>query len=319
MKAYRRTRYGSPDTLELREVPDPEPAEGQVLLRARAWSANAHDWHMIRGTPYLARLGEGLRRPNDPRVGVDVAGVVEAVGAGVEHLQIGDRAFGNRFGAYAELVAAAQVVPLPDALSFEQGAALPAAGLTALQGLRDKCELSAGQRALIIGAGGGVGSMAVQIAKALGAEVTAVTRTAHLDLVRSIGADAVVDYTREDLRRVSGGFDAILDVGGTSRLATLGRLVRRGGTVALVAPQPGQWIGPVVRVAGAVVRTKVGAVRFRPYLASVNRADLAVLAGMAATGTLRPVVDRTYRFEEIPAAIRHLEEGRAAGKVVIVR
>lgn len=318
MKAYRRTRYGLPNVLELREVPNPVPAEGQVLLRARAWSANAHDWHMIRGKPYVARLGEGLRRPKDPRIGVDVAGVVEAVGPGVEHLRVGDRAFGSRFGAYAELVVAAQVVALPEGLSFEQGAALPTAGLTALQGLRDKCELRAGQRALIVGAGGGVGSMAVQIAKALGAEVTAVTRTSHLGLVRSLGADAVVDYTREDLRRVPAGFDAILDVAGTPRLSTLGRLARHGGTVALVAPQPGQWIGPVLRVAGAVLRTKVGAIRFRPYLASANRADLAVLAEMAARGTLRPVIDRTYRFDEIPAAIRHLEEGRAAGKVVIV-
>lgn len=317
MKAYRRTHYGSPDLLELREIPDPKPTDEQVLLRARAWSANAHDWHMVRGRPYLARLGEGFRRPKDPRIGVDVAGIVEAVGPAVDHLRVGDRAFGNRFGAYAELVAAAQVVALPDALSFEQGASLPGAGLTALQGLRDKCELREGQRVLILGAGGGVGTMAVQIAKALGAEVTAVTRTAHLDLVRSIGADTVVDYTREDLRLLPGGFDAILDVGGRHRLATLGRLAAPGGTVALVAPQPGQWIGPVARVAGALLRTKLGGVRFRAYLANVNRGDLVVLAEMAAAGTLRPVIDRVYPFGEIPAAIRHVEEGRAAGKVVI--
>jgi NADPH:quinone reductase-like Zn-dependent oxidoreductase len=317
MKAFRRTRYGAPETLELHNTPEPQPEANQVLVRASAWSVNAHDWHMTRGKPYLARLGEGFRQPKDQRIGVDASGVIEAVGPAVTHLRVGDRVFGSRFGAYAELIAGTQFIRLPDGLSFEEGAALPTAGLTALQGLRDKAQLRAGDRALIVGAGGGVGTMAVQIAKALGAEVTAVTRTSHIDLVRSLGADAVLDYTRDDLSRLDRRFDVILDIAGTHRLRLLAGMAAPGGRVALVAPQPGQWIGPIARMAGAIVRTKLGRTPIRAYLADVNRADLETLAELAVAGSLRPAIERTYRFEEIPAAIRHVEEGRAAGKVVV--
>lgn len=289
----------------------------QVLVRVRASSANAHDWHMIRGKPYLARLSEGLRSPKTPEIGLDVAGVVEAVGANVTHLKPGDRAFGSRFGAFAEYVAAKTMMPMPARLTFVQAAAIPTAGFTALQGLRDKGELQAGQRVVINGSGGGVGTFAVQIAKALGAEVTAVTGPGALETVAALGADTVVDYTRDDFTRQRGRYDLILDIGGNRRLSDLRRALKPAGRLVMVAPQPGQWIGPVARIAGAVITTRLGRQPAIPYLAVPNRDDLAVLSQMVEAGTIRPVIDRSFGFEQIPDAIRYLESGAAIGKVVI--
>ncbi|HJP72539.1 MAG TPA: NAD(P)-dependent alcohol dehydrogenase [Candidatus Limnocylindria bacterium] len=317
MKAFQRARYGGPEQLELREIDIPAVKDDQVLVRVRASSANAHDWHMLRGKPYLARLSEGFRRPKTPEIGLDVAGVVEAVGAAVTHLKPGDQAFGSRFGAYAELVAGKNMMPMPAGLTFEQAAAIPTAGFTALQGLRDKGQLQPGQRVAINGAGGGVGTLAVQIARALGAEVTAVTGPRSLDAVRSLGADRVLDYSREDFTREPGRYDLILDIGGNRRLSDLRRALSSTGRIVMVAPQPGNWIGPIARIAGATVTTKLGRQPAIPYLAVPNREDLAVLARMVEAGQLRPVIDRSFPFDQIPDAIRYLESGQVTGKVVI--
>ena len=317
MKTIVKDRYGSPDFLRIEEVDRPVPNPDQVLVRVRATAINAHDWHMLRGKPYLARLTEGLRRPKERILGLDVAGVAESVGAEVTHVKPGDRVFGSRYGAFAEYVAGKTMVPIPDPITFEQAAAVPTAGQTALVGLRDKGELQAGQHVLINGAGGGVGTFAVQIAKALGAEVTAVTSTRNVDLVTSIGADHVIDYTRDDFTRDRGRYDLILDIGGNRSLRHQRRALRERGILVMVAPDPGQWLGPILRVAGAVLTTRLGAKPARAYLAPVSRENLALLSDMMAAGTVVPVIDRTYPFDEIPDAIRYVEEGRASGKVVI--
>jgi len=317
MKAFVSGRYGSPDVMELREVDRPEVTEEGALVQVRATSVNAFDWHMLRGKPYLARLGEGFRTPKTTILGLDVAGVVEAVGAKVTHIKPGDHVFGSRTGAFAEYIIGRSVVPMPDGLTFEQAAAVPTAGQTALVGVRDKGELKAGQRVLINGAGGGVGSFAVQIAKALGAHVTAVTNTRNIDMVREIGADQVVDYTREDFTRSRQRYDLIVDAGGNRRLSHMRRVMSPEGTIVLVAPGPGQWIGPIVRMLGAVVTTRFGHQKVRPFLTPVSRENLLVLKELIESGKVRPVIDRTYPFSEIPDAVRYVEGGSVQGKVVI--
>ena len=317
MKAIVKDRYGSPDVLRLEEVDKPGITDEGVLVRVHATAINAHDWHMLRGKPYLARLTEGFRAPKERHLGLDVAGIAEEVGAKVTDVKPGDAVFGSRYGAFAEYVVGRYMVPMPAGVTFEQAAAVPTAGLTALQGLRDHGALQAGQRILIIGAGGGVGTFAVQIARAMGADVTAVTSTRNVDMVRSIGADHVIDYTREDFTRGKQRHDLILDVGGTRRLSAMRRALTPTGRVVMVAPQPGQWIGPVARVVGAVITTRLGRKPARAFLAQVNRDDLLVLKELIETGKITPVIDRTYAFDQIPEAIRHVEAGHARGKVVI--
>jgi NADPH:quinone reductase-like Zn-dependent oxidoreductase len=317
MKAIVKDRYGSPDVLKVEDVEMPALTDERVLVRVRAASVNAHDWHMLRGKPYLARLSEGFRRPKERMLGIDVAGVVEDVGKEVTHVKPGDAVFGSRYGAFAEYVSGKNMVLMPAGLTFEQAAAVPTAGQTALQGLRDHGALQAGQRVLINGAGGGVGTFAVQIAKALGAEVTAVTSTKNVEMVRSIGADEVVDYTRDDFTRTAQRYDLILDVGGNRRLSALRRTLTPNGRVVMVAPQPGQWIGPVARIIGAMITTRLGGKPARAFLATVSRDDLLVLKELIEAGKVSPVVDRTYAFDQIPEAVRYLEGGDARGKVVI--
>jgi NADPH:quinone reductase-like Zn-dependent oxidoreductase len=318
MKAFFKDRYGSPDVLRIAEVDKPQlSADDAILVRVRATALNAHDWHMLRGKPYLARMSEGFRRPKDWQLGLDVAGIAEEVGPDVTDVKPGDRVYGSRWGAFAEYVSSKNMVPMPAGLSFEEAAAVPTAGMTALQGLRDKAALQAGERVAVVGAGGGVGTFAVQIAKALGAEVTAVTGPKTAELVRSIGADEVIDYTREDFTRGGRHYDLILDIGGTRRLSTMRRALTPTGRIVMVAPQPGQWVGPVARVVGAVVTTRLGRRPAIAYLADVRREDLLTLKEMIEAGTLRPVIDRTYGFDQIPEGIRHVESGAAAGKVVI--
>ena len=317
MKAIVKDRYGSPDVLWVDEVEKPAVTDEGVLVRVRATSINAHDWHMLRGKPYLARLSEGFRRPKERKLGLDVAGTVEEVGANVTHVKAGDAVFGSRYGAFAEYVSGRSMVPMPAGITFEQAAAIPTAGQTALQGLRDHGALKPGQRVLINGAGGGVGTFAVQIARALGAEVTAVTSTRNLETMRSIGADEVIDYTRDDFTRGKARYDLILDIGGNHRLSALRRALTPTGRVVMVAPQPGQWIGPVARVIGAVITTRLGARPARAYLADPSRDDLLVLKGLVEAGKVTPVIERTYPFDQIPDAIRHVEGGHAQGKVVI--
>jgi NADPH:quinone reductase-like Zn-dependent oxidoreductase len=317
MKAIVCDRYGSPDLMRVEEVDKPELADDRVLVRVHATSVNAYDWHILRGKPYIARLSEGLRRPKTSVLGIDVAGVAEAVGSEVKDVTPGDRVFGSRLGAFAEYVCGKSLVPMPAGLSFEQAAAVPVAGQTALQGLRDKGGIRAGQRVLINGAGGGVGTFAVQIAKAFGAEVTAVTRTQNVDTVRSIGADHVIDYDGDDFTRTGQRYDLILDAGGNRRLSDLRRALTRDGTIVLVAPGGGQWVGPIVRVVGAAVISRFARQKVRPFLSSVSRDDLLFLKELIEAGKLTPVIDRIYRFEQIPEAIRHVESGRARGKVVV--
>jgi NADPH:quinone reductase-like Zn-dependent oxidoreductase len=317
MRAFVRDRYGSPDVLRLERVERPTLTDDGVLVRVRATSVNALEWHTLRGKPYIARLTDGLRRPKSALLGTDVAGVVEAVGAKVTDLEPGDAVFGSRTGAFAEYVSGRNLVPMPKGLTFEQAAAVSVAGQTALQGLRDKGRLRAGQRVLINGAGGGVGTFAVQIAKALGAEVTAVTSTANLEMARSIGADHVLDYTRDDFTRSRGAYDLLLDIGGNRSLSSMRRALTRNGVVVLVAPSPGQWLGPVARVLGAVVTSRFTDRKVLPFLSSVRREDLFVLKELIEAGRVVPVIDRTYPFERLPDAIRHVETGNASGKVVI--
>jgi len=303
--------------MKLEEVDRPEVADDAVLVRVRATSVNAYDWHMLRGKPYLARLGEGLRGPKTAVLGIDVAGTVEAVGADVTHVKPGNDVFGVRSGAFAEYVAGRNMVPMPKGLTFEQAAAVPVAGQTALQGLRDKGGIQAGQRVLINGAGGGVGTFAVQIAKAFGADVTAVTSTQNVDMVRSIGADRVVDYSRDDFTRSGQRYDLIFDCGGNRSMSRMRRALTPKGTIVLVAPAPGQWAGPIVRVLGAIVTSRFSSKRVRPFLSQVSKDDLLVLKELIEAGGVTPVIDRTYPFEQIPEAIRYVEDGHARGKVVI--
>jgi len=317
MRAFVSDRYGSPDVMELRDVDMPELTEEGALVRVRATSVNAFDWHMLRGKPYLARLGEGFRAPKTTILGLDIAGIVEAVGAKVTHIKPGDRVFGSRTGAFAEYICGRTMVPMPAGITFEQAAAVPTAGQTALVAVRDKGELEAGQSVLINGAGGGVGSFAVQIARALGADVTGVTNTRNVEVVREIGAGEVVDYTRDDFTRAGKRYDLIVDAGGNRSLSSMKRVLTAKGRIVMVAPGRGEWVGPIVRIVGAVVMTRLGRHSVRPFLAPVSRENLLVLKELIEAGKVRPVIDRTFPFAQVPDAVRYLEGGGVQGKVVV--
>lgn len=319
MKAIVTRRYGSPDVLRLEDVPRPTIGDDGVLVRVRAASVNAYDWHVLRGRPHLVRLGDGLRRPSQSILGIDVAGVVEAVGRDVTALRPGDEVFGTRAGSFAELVAGRErnFAPKPRGLTFEEAAAVPVAATTALQGLRDRGGLRAGETVLVNGAGGGVGSFAVQIARAMGAAVTGVTRTANLELVRSLGAGHVIDHGREDVTRGDERFDLILDPGGNHPLRALRRILTPDGRLVLVGPGRGDWVGPIARPVAAVVLTRLGGPRLVPFLATNRREDLLTLTELIEAGKVRPVIDRAYPLHEAAEAIRHVEQGGARGKVVL--
>ncbi|MCA1572398.1 MAG: NAD(P)-dependent alcohol dehydrogenase [Chloroflexi bacterium] len=317
MKAITFPRYGSPDVLQLEEVAVPDVADDAVLVRVRAASVNATDWHSMRGKPIPVRIGDGLRRPKLGRLGVDVAGLVEAVGSTVTHLRGGDEVFGARNGAFAELVSGRNFIHKPANLSFGEAATIPVAATTALQALRDKGGLQSGQRVLITGASGGVSTFAVQIAKAFGAHVTAVCSTGNLEMVRSIGADAAIDYTRNDFTRSSERYDLVLDIAGSHPLTATRRLLATHGTLVVVGGRGSGWIAPTDRLLAALVMSKLGRQRITPFLAQLTRDDLVVLKELAESGKLRPVIDRTYLLSEIADAIRYFETMRARGKVVI--
>lgn len=317
MRAVVAKQYGSPDVLGIEEIDPPEVGPDEMLVRVVASSVNAYDWHMLRGKPYLARLTEGFRRPKNSRVGLDVAGLVEAVGANVRDVRPGDRVFGSRSGAFAELVSGDNFAPMPVDVSFAEAAAMPTAGTTALQAMRDQGEVSEGQRVLILGAGGGVGTFAVQIAKAAGATVTAVTRTAHVELVLSLGADRVIDYTKVDVAAAGERYDVIVDIAGTTGLARLGRLLADDGRLVMVAPDPGQWVGPVVRIVHAALLSRRGERTFRTFLSRSSREALVDLKELVEKGELRSVIEHTYPLDEIADAIRHVEAGGVAGKITV--
>jgi NADPH:quinone reductase-like Zn-dependent oxidoreductase len=319
MKAIAQDRYGSPAVLSLTDIPKPELYADGILVRVRAASVNALDWHFLRGQPYVMRMGEGMRAPKQPVRGVDLAGVVEAVGPEVTEFHPGDEVFGIRSGAWAEYVVGHlhNFAPKPAGLSFEEAAAIPTAGETALQGLRDQGKLQAGQSVLVYGAGGGVGHMAVQIAKALGAQVTAVTRTDSVELVRSLGADRVIDYTREDVTRGSDRFDVVYDVSANRSLADLRRVLTPEGTLVLAGGAKGNWIGAMKRPIAAILRERVRGQRVHVYLSDHKKEDLVTLKGMADAGSIRPAIERTYPLAEAAAALAHVESGQARGKIVI--
>jgi len=322
MKAIVREKYGSPDVLELRNTDRPAIDDDGVLVRVRAASINAYDWHMMRGLPFLARMGGGLRRPKSRAMGVDVAGQVEAVGKNVTRFRVGDEVYGARAGSLAEYVRGGPqsfLVPKPAGLTFEQAAAVPMAATTALQGLRDKGQLKPGQRVLINGATGGVGTFAVQIAKAFGAHVTAVCSTRNVDLVRAIGADEIIDYTREDFTRTGQRYDLILDVAAHRSLSDCRRVLAPEGILVIVgAPGDGRRMLPIVaRLLAAMVMSRFGTQKLLPFLAKNSKEDLLLLKDLIESGKVRPVIDRTYPLNETADAMRYLEEGHARGKVVI--
>ena len=325
MKAVRYHRYGGPDVLELQEVDTPAAGDGEVLVRIRAASVNPLDWHFMRGAPYLVRAMAGLSRPKPSasRLGADMAGTVEAVGQNVTGFQPGDEVFGGleERGTLAEYIsvrADAVVLQKPAGLTFEQAAAVPVAAFTALQALRDKGRVQSGQKVLINGASGGVGTFAVQIAKALGAEVTGVCSTANVGMVASIGADHVVDYTREDFTRAERRYDLLIDIAGNRSLAETRRVLAPKGALVLVGgPNKGRWIGPFGRTIRMLLQSPAVSQRMVSFLAHQNRDDLAVLRELLDAGKVTPVIDRAYRLNQVAEAVRYLETGHARGKVVI--
>jgi NADPH:quinone reductase-like Zn-dependent oxidoreductase len=324
MKAVVYTNYGSPDVLEIRDIKKPVPNDDQVLIKVRTASINPLDWHFMEGTPYIMRaIGVGLRKPKDPRLGVDYAGTVEAVGKNVTQFKPGDEVLGGKSGAFAEYVCARAdraIVLKPANITFEQAASVPIAAITALQGLRDKGKIQPGQKVLINGASGGVGTFAVQIAKSFGADVTGVCSTRNLDMVRSLGADRVIDYTKEDFTKNGQRYDLILDNVGTQPLSGFRRALQPKGICVMIGgggPNDGGLIGPLGRPVKALLLSPFISQKMGMLMAELNKKDLTILADLMQSGKVTPVIDRTYPLSQIAEAIRYLEQGHARGKVII--
>ena len=324
MKAIVYCEFGSPDVLQLKEIEKPTPEDNQILIKVRAASINPFDWHFMEGTPKIARaLGMGLRKPKSSRLGVDCAGTVEAVGKNVTQFKPGDEVFGGRDGALAEYVCAREegaVVLKPASVTFEQAASLGIAGLTALQGLRDKGKLQPGQKVLINGASGGVGTFAVQIAKSMGAEVTGVCSTRNMEMVRSLGANQVIDYTKEDFTKGEQRYDLILDNVGTQPLSGFRHVLKPKGIYVAIGgggASEGGWTGPFGRVIAMLVSSPFVDQKMGMMMAEFEKRDLATLGDLIVSGKVTPVIDKRYKLSEVPAAMRYLEEGHARGKVII--
>ena len=320
MKAAVYTRYGSPDVVQIKDVEKPIPKDNEVLIEVRAASVNPLDWHFMRGTPYFVRILAGLRKPKITRLGVDVAGQVEAVGRNVTQFKPGDAVFGSCRGAFAEYVCTSEstLVMKPDNVTFEQAASAPVAAFTVLQGLRDKGQIQPGQKVLINGAAGGVGTFAVQIAKSFGADVTGVCSTRNVDMVRSIGADRVIDYTREDFTKSGQRYDLIFDSVGNHSLLACRRVLNPKGIYIAVGGPSGRWmIGPLASGITAPVLSRFVSQKLAMVLAKPSKEDLTITHELMETGKVTSVIDKRYRLSEVPEAIRYLEEGHARGKVVI--
>ena len=324
MKAIVHCDYGVAN-LKLEEIEKPTPADDQILVRVRAASVNPYDWHFVEGTPKIIRLmGIGLRKPKEIRLGVDFAGTVETVGKNVTQFKPGDEVFGGREGAFAEYVcrrAVGSVASKPASITFEQAASLNIAGITALQAVRDRGKIQSGQKVLINGASGGVGTFAVQIAKSFGADVTGVCSTRNVDLVRSLGADRVIDYTKEDFTKGEQKYDVILDNVANHSLSEFRHVLTPNGKYVMIggggANEQGVF-GVMLRPLKAMVLSKFVDQQMGMMMADSNQKDLSLLAEMVESGKMKPVIDRTYKLAEVPEAIGYLEQGHARGKVVIV-
>jgi NADPH:quinone reductase-like Zn-dependent oxidoreductase len=321
MKAIIYRQYGPPEVLKLEDIEKPTPAADEVLIRIRTASVNPYDWHFMRGTPSFIRLITGIGKPKWPRLGADCAGVVEAIGPGVTRFKAGDEAFGTCKGAFAEYACGkeSQLALKPPNVSFEQAASVPIAGITALQGLRDCARLQAGQHVLINGAGGGVGTFAVQIAKWMGAEVTGVCSARNLEMIRSLGADHVVDYANEDFTRSAKRYDAVFDLVGNRGLAEIRGVLRPTG-VFVGCGGGGPEKTSMELLAGMIGRMLAGpfvSQKLKGVLAKVNRPDLEVLGELMGSGRVIAVLDRRYSLAEVPGAITYVERGHARGKVTI--
>ena len=324
MKAVAQDEYGPTEALRVQEMDEPAAGPDQVLVRVRAASVNPADWHFMRGEPYIARLQAGLRAPKASVLGCDLAGTVEAVGASVQGFEPGDDVFGSPFmrgfGAFAELAAvpAEVLAHKPARLSFAEAAAMPLAALTALQGLRDQAKVEAGQQVLIVGASGGVGTFAVQIASAYGTEVTGVCSSANADLVRSLGADRVIDYTREKFTEGDERYDVIFQLGGTAAPGECRRALTSTGTLVLSSGESAaRWIGPLGRVLRASLLSPFISQKLTSFTVKPNAEDLNELKRLVEAGQLKPIIGATYSLAQAPEAIRQVEGGRAHGKVVI--
>lgn len=320
MRAIVKRGYGGSEVLELREVPRPEPTEGRVLVKVVAASLNALDWHLLTGTPYFIRLINGLVTPKRTGIGVDFSGVVEAVGPGVDVLKPGDAVFGAADGTCAEYVTpkAEFTLPMPEGVDFDQAATFNVAAITALQGLRDVGGVTPEARVLINGAAGGVGTYAVQIAKALGAHVTAVCSGRNVEMVRSLGADEVIDYTKTDVGELGLVFDVIFDNAGSQRPSRLKRMLEPDGIAVIVTgPKEGKVIGPVGHILRAKLRFMFGSKRGVSMNAETRRGDLEQIAAMVADGSIAPVIHRTYSLDETAGAVELLGSGHAPAKLVV--
>jgi NADPH:quinone reductase-like Zn-dependent oxidoreductase len=321
MKAVVRVGYGPPDVLQLEEIAKPAIGDGEVRVRVHAAGVDRGAWHVMTGRPYLMRIaGFGLRAPKDPKLGMDLAGVVEAVGKNVTRFQPGDEVFGVGNGSFAEYATAREdkLAPKPRNLTFDQAAAVGVSGSTALQALRDHGRVEPGQEVLIIGASGGVGTFAVQIAKAFGARVTGVCSTSKVNMVRSIGADQVIDYTRDDFADGNQRYDLILDIGGNATLASLRRSLTAKGTLVIVGGEGGgRWFGGIDRQLRAMALSPFVGQKLGTFISTQNGEGLNQLKDLIESGKVTPVVDRAYPLAEVAEAIRYLLDGHAQGKVVI--
>lgn len=321
MKAIVARCYGSPEVLKVEDIEKPVPADGQVLVKVHAAAVNPLDFHYMHGTPYIMRLDSGIGLPKNTRLGVDFAGTVEAVGKSVTRFHPGDEVFGGRTGALGEYVTVREdraIVLKPANMTFEQAASVPVAAITALQALRDKGKIQAGQNVLINGASGGVGTFAVQIAKSYGAEVTGVCSTKNLDMVHKIGADHVIDYTKQDVTQGQQRYDLIVDTVGTHSLRDYTHVMTPNGTYVMVGGPVDDWlIGLLSTMVSAKMLAPFITQKFAMMLAELNPEDLKILGDLMQSGKITPVIDRTYTLSESPEALRYLEQGHARGKVVI--
>lgn len=319
MKAIVYERYG-PDAVELRDVPQPEVGDDQVLVRVRASSVNPVEWYGVYAPPFVRVFSRQLRRPKDPSLGFDVAGTVEAVGRDVTTFGPGDDVFGSAKAAWAEqaVASATRLARKPATVSFEEAAGVPIAGLTALQAVRDNGGVQPGQKVLINGASGGVGTFAVQIAKALGADVTAVCSTRNVELARSLGADRVVDYTREDFTRLGERYDVMIDIAGSRSFRRFRRVLTPEATVVVVgAKMSYSLLGPLKHIAGSILESIGRSQKVKFFVADVNTDNLEFLVGLMESGEVRTVIDRRYELADAVDALRYLGEGHAQGKVIV--